>query len=231
MMRLIVARCEVSYVGRLTTTLPEAVRLLMLKPDGTFMVWADGCGSNVKPLNWMVAPTVLEQETDAEGRLTRLVVRKQRQEDRLEITIAEVLSDIEHELDALATLEKEGVERELQELLADAPTWCGEGLRLVRREWPTDIGPVDLMCKDGEDEWIAVEIKRIATIDAVEQLTRYLQRIRLDPALGSCRGVLAAQSIKPQARVLAEARGIHCVEVDLAVLRGEREPDLKLFAA
>jgi RecB family endonuclease NucS len=230
-MRLIVARCEVSYVGRLTTTLPEAVRLLMLKPDGTFMVWADGGGSNVKPLNWMVAPTVLEQETDADGALTRLIVRKQREEDRLEITIAEVLSDIEHELDTLATLEKEGVERELQELLADAPEWCGEGLRLVKREWPTDIGPVDLMCKDIEDEWIAVEIKRIATIDAVEQLTRYLQRIRLDPALGSCRGVLAAQTIKPQARVLAESRGIDCVEVDLAVLRGEREPDLKLFAA
>ncbi|HEX5851818.1 MAG TPA: endonuclease NucS [Solirubrobacteraceae bacterium] len=230
-MRLIVARCEVSYVGRLTTTLPEAVRLLMLKPDGTFMVWADGGGSNVKPLNWMVAPTVLEQETDAAGALTRLIVRKQREEDRLEISIAEVLSDIEHELDTLATLEKEGVERELQELLADAPQWCGEGLRLVKREWPTDIGPVDLMCKDIEDEWIAVEIKRIATIDAVEQLTRYLERIRLDPALGSCRGVLAAQTIKPQARVLAESRGIACVEVDLAVLRGEREPDLKLFAA
>ena len=230
-MRLIVARCEVSYVGRLTTTLPEAVRLLMLKPDGTFMVWADGGGSNVKPLNWMVAPTVLEQETDDEGALTRLVVRKQREEDCLEITIAEVLSDIEHELDTLASLEKEGVERELQELLAAAPEWCGEGLRLVKREWPTDIGPVDLMCKDVEDEWIAVEIKRIATIDAVEQLTRYLQRIRLDPALGSCRGVLAAQTIKPQARVLAESREIACVEVDLAVLRGEREPDLKLFAA
>lgn len=230
-MRLIVARCEVSYVGRLTTTLPEAVRLLMLKPDGTFMVWADGGGSNVKPLNWMVAPTVLEEETDEAGALTRLTVRKQREEDRLEITIAEVLSDIEHELDTLASLEKEGVERELQELLADAPEWCGEGLRLVKREWPTDIGPVDLMCKDVEDEWIAVEIKRIATIDAVEQLTRYLQRIRLDPALGSCRGVLAAQTIKPQARVLAESRGIDCVEVDLAVLRGEREPDLRLFAA
>jgi endonuclease len=230
-MRLIVARCEVSYVGRLTTTLPEAVRLLMLKPDGTFMVWADGGGSNVKPLNWMVAPTVVEEQTDTDGRLTGLIVRKQRQDDRLEIGIAEVLADMDHELDALAALEKEGVERELQELLAAAPQWCGEGLRLVKREWPTDIGPVDLMCKDGEDEWIAVEIKRIATIDAVEQLTRYLQRIRLDPALGSCRGVLVAQTIKPQARVLAESREIACVEVDLAVLRGEREPDLKLFAA
>jgi endonuclease len=230
-MRLIVARCEVSYVGRLTTVLPEAVRLLMLKADGTFMVWADGGGPNVKPLNWMTPPTVLEQETDSQGALTHLTVRKQRQEDRVEIAVAEVLSDIEHELDTVASLEKEGLERELQELLAGAPRWCGEGFRLVRREWPTDIGPVDLMCRDGEDEWVAVEIKRIATIDAVEQLTRYLERIRLDPALGSCRGVLAAQRIKPQARVLAQARGIECVEVDLEVLRGEREPELKLFAA
>jgi RecB family endonuclease NucS len=229
--RLIVARCEVSYVGRLTTVLPEAVRLLMLKADGTFMVWADGGGPNVKPLNWMTPPTVLEVQSDARGTLTHLTVRKQRQEDCLEIAIAEVLSDIEHELDTLASLEKEGLERELQELLAGAPQWCGEGFRLVRREWPTDIGPVDLMCRDGEDEWVAVEIKRIATIDAVEQLTRYLERIRLDPALGACRGVLAAQQIKPQARVLAQARGIECVEVQLEVLRGEREPELRLFAA
>jgi endonuclease len=228
--RLIVARCEVSYIGRLTTVLPEAVRLLMLKADGTFMVWADGGGA-VKPLNWMTPPTVLEAETDPGGALTRLVVRKQRQEDRVEIAFTEVLADIEHELDTLASLEKEGVERELQELLAGAPQWCGEGFRLVRREWPTDIGPVDLMCRDAQEEWVAVEIKRIATIDAVEQLTRYLERIRLDPALGACRGMLAAQEIKPQARVLAQARGIECVEVDLAVLRGEREPELRLFAA
>ncbi len=230
-MRLIVARCEVSYVGRLTTVLPEAVRLLMLKADGTFMVWADGGGPNVKPLNWMTPPTTVELQHDAEGRLVGMTVRKQRQEDRLEIAVAEVLSDIEHELDTLVSLEKEGLERELQELLADAPAWCGEGFRLVRREWPTDIGPVDLMCRDPEDEWVAVEIKRIATIDAVEQLTRYLERIRLDPALGACRGVLAAQRIKPQARVLAQARGIECVEVDLEVLRGERQPELRLFAA
>ncbi len=230
-MRLIVARCQVSYAGRLSTVLPEAVRLLMLKADGTFMVWADGGGSNVKPLNWMVAPTLIEEEAGEDGSLRRLLVRKRGQEERVEIAIAEVLSDVEHELDTLAALEKEGLERELQELLADAPQWCGEGLRLVRREWPTDIGPVDLMCRDGQDEWIAVEIKRIATIDAVEQLGRYLERIRLDPAMGRCRGVLAAQTIKPQARVLARARGIDCVEVDPAVLRGEREPDLTLFAA
>ena len=230
-MRLIVARCEVSYSGRLSTVLPEAVRLLMLKADGTFMVWADGGGSSVKPLNWMVAPTLIEQESGEDGQLRRLVVRKRGVDDCIDVSIAEVLSEVEHELDANASLEKEGMERELQELLAGAPQWCGEGFRLVRREWPTDIGPVDLMCKDAEDEWIAVEIKRVGTIDAVEQLTRYLERIQLDPALGSCRGVLAAQSIKPQARVLATARGIDCVEVDLAVLRGEREPELRLFAA
>jgi endonuclease len=229
--RLIVARCEVAYVGRLTTVLGEAVRLLMLKADGTFMVWADGGGPNVKPLNWMTPPTVVEEQLNDDGALCGLVVRKQRLQDTIEIAISEVLSDVEHELDTLASLEKEGLERELQELLAGAPQWCGEGLRLVRREWPTDIGPVDLMCRDGEDEWIAVEIKRIATIEAVEQLSRYLERIRLDPALGSCRGVLAAQTIKPQARVLAGARGIDCREVDLELLRGQREPDLRLFAA
>ena len=254
-MRLIVARCEVTYIGRTTTALPEAVLLLMCKGDGTFMVWADGGGPNVKPLNWMTPPTVLEEEregdglgrgnedaledgkaidargADGEGRLTRLVVRKQRDDERLEIAIAEVLTDVEHELDVSATLEKEGVERELQELLADAPHWCGEGFRLVRREWPTDIGPVDLMCRDLEDEWVAVEIKRIATLDSVEQLTRYLERIRVDPAMRECRGVLVAKHIKPQARVLAESRGLACVEVDLEVLRGNREPDLRLFAA
>jgi RecB family endonuclease NucS len=230
-MRLIVARCEVSYIGRVTTVLPEAVRLLMHKADGTFMVWADGGGPNVKPLNWMTPPVVLEEEHDVAGDLVGLVARKRRQEERLEIAVREVIADIEHELDTLVSLEKEGRERELQELLADAPAICGEGFRLVRREWPTDIGPVDLMCRDPDDGWVAVEIKRIGTIDSVEQLTRYLERIRTDPALRDCRGVLAAQHIKPQARVLAGARGIDCVEVDLHVLRGEREPELTLFAA
>jgi RecB family endonuclease NucS len=229
--RLIVARCEVTYIGRTTTALPEAILLLMCKGDGTFMVWADGGGPNVKPLNWMTPPTVLDEQRDAKGMLSGLVVRKQREDERLEIAIAEVLTDVEHELDVSATLEKEGVERELQELLADAPTWCGEGFRLVRREWPTDIGPVDLMCRDLEDEWVAVEIKRIATLDSVEQLTRYLERIRVDPAMASCRGVLVAKHIKPQARVLAESRGIACVEIELEVLRGNREPELRLFAA
>ncbi|HEX4836973.1 MAG TPA: endonuclease NucS [Solirubrobacteraceae bacterium] len=230
-MRLIVARCEVSYVGRTTTVLPEAVRLLMYKGDGTFMVWADGGSPNVKPLNWMTPPTVLAEERDPSGTLTRLEVRKRRDDERLEIAVAEVLVDVDHELDVLASLEKEGLERELQELLADAPHWCGEGFRLVRREWPTDIGPVDLMCRDALDEWIAVEIKRVATMESVEQLTRYLERIRLDPAMASCRGVLVAKRIKPQARVLAQARDIDCVEIDVEVLRGKREPELRLFAA
>ena len=222
-MRLIVARCEVRYTGRLLAVLPEALRLLMIKADGSVMVHADTGG--YKPSNWMTAPTVIEEEPE------RIVVRKRAgaSEDRLEIAIAEIVSDVTYDMGEAAALEKDGVERDLQEALAAAPARCGEGFRLVRREWPTDIGPVDLMCRDGDDEWIAVEIKRVATIDAVEQLSRYLERIRRDPALASCRGVLAAQVIKPQARVLAEDRGLACVEVDLAVLRGEREPDLTLF--
>jgi endonuclease len=210
----------------------------MIKADGTFMVWSDGGGQSVKPLNWMTPPTVMEEfpPTHATTGPYRIVVRKrgQRDGDRLEIDIAEVLSDVVHDMgppDEDAALSKDGVEAHLQELLAEQPAWCGEGLRLVRREWPTDIGPVDLMCRDAEDEWVAVEVKRVAGIEAVEQLTRYLERIRLDPAFASCRGVLVAQVIKPQARVLAGAREIACAEVDLAVLRGEREPDLRLFAA
>jgi endonuclease len=220
--RLIVARCEVEYSGRLSTRLPEAVRLIMLKTDGGVSIWHDG-GSSVKPQNWMTPPTVIEEEPGL------MVVRKRAgsTEDRLEIRIAEVISDVTHDMGEAAALEKEGVERELQELLADAPP---EGMRLVRREWPTDIGPVDLMCRDDEDGFVAVEIKRVGTIEAVEQLTRYLELICREPGLAHCRGVLAAPVIKPQARTLAEARGIECVEVDPAVLRGEREPDLTLFA-
>jgi endonuclease len=193
------------------------------------MVWADG-RPYVKPLNWMTPPTVIEESPGL------MIVRKRAgsSEDRLEISIAEMLSDVSHDMGSPgedAALAKDGVEAHLQELLAEQPHWCGEGLRLVRREWPTDIGPVDLMCRDSEEAWVAVEIKRVAGIEAVEQLARYLERIRLDPAFASCRCVLAAQVIKPQARVLAQARGIECVEVELAVLRGERQPELKLFAA
>ena len=223
--RLIVARCEVVYTGRLTAVLPESTRLVMVKADGSVLVHADAGG--YKPLNWMTPPTVVEEEPGL------LVVRRRagRSEDRLEIRLHEVLSDVEHEMGEAAPLEKDGVERHLQELLADDPGALGEELRLVRREWPTDVGPVDLMCRDETGAWVAVEVKRIATIEAVEQLGRYLERIRLDPARAACRGILAAQRVKPQAATLAEARGIRWVEVDFELLRGEREPDLTLFAA
>ena len=222
-MRLLVARCEVRYSGRLNAVLPEAVRLLILKADGSVLVHDDAGG--YKPLNWMTAPTTVEDEGD------RLIVRKPKTDDVLEIRLVEILSDVDHDMGESAALQKDGVERHLQEELAAAPTALGEELTLVKREWPTDIGPVDLMCKDATGEWVAVEIKRIGTIEAVEQLTRYLAFIREDPAKAGCRGVLAAQTIKPQAVALAESRDIRCVEVDLAILRGDREPDLTLFAA
>ena len=223
-MRLIVARCEVVYSGRLSAFLPESTRLLILKDDGSVLVHADAGG--YKPLNWMTPPTVIEEDGE------RIVVRKRagKAEDRLEIRIVELLSDVTHEMGEAAGLEKDGVERDLQEALAAAPERLGEELRLVRREWPTDVGPVDLMCRDREDGWVAVEIKRIGTIEAVEQLSRYLERIRIDPAKAACRGILAAQQLKPQAVALATARGISCVEVDLDVLRGLREPELTLFS-
>ena len=227
-MRLLVARCEVVYTGRLTAVLPEAVRLVVLKADGSVLVHDDAGG--FKPLNWMTPPTVLETEGDP---LTSLVVRKRagKTEDRLEIRVLELISDAEHEFGEAAALEKDGVERDLQAELAARPGAVEPGLRLVRREWPTDIGPVDLMCRDEENEFVAVEVKRIAGIDAVEQLDRYLERLRLDPELAAIRGLLVAQRIKPQAATLAAARGIGCVEVDLDVLRGEREPELTLFGS
>jgi endonuclease len=219
-MRLVVARCEVHYTGRLTATLPEALRLLVFKADGSVLVHDDAGG--YKPLNWMTPPTVLEEDGQT------ILVRKRagKTEDRLEIRIAEVLSDSSHDMGETAPLAKDGVERHLQEELAAQPQALGEALSLVRREWPTDIGPVDLMCRDESGRWVAVEIKRVVTIDAVEQLSRYLERIAED-----CRGVLAGQSVKPQARTLAESRGIRCIEVDLAILRGEREPELTLFSS
>jgi RecB family endonuclease NucS len=221
--RLVVARCEVRYSGRLSALLPESTRLLIFKSDGSVLVHADAGG--YKPLNWMTPPTAVEELGD------RIVVRKRagKAEDRLEIRLIEVLSDVSHEMGEAAGLEKDGVERDLQEELAARPETLGEELRLVRREWPTDIGPLDLMCRDPAGEWVAVEVKRIAGIEAVEQLGRYLERIRLDSARAACRGVLAAQRFRPQALTLAESRGIRCVEVDLAVLRGEREPELTLF--
>jgi len=195
----------------------------MVKSDGSVMVHADTGG--YKPQNWMTPPCVIDER---EGEY--IEVRKLKGEDKLEIRIAEVLSDVTHDMGEAAALEKDGVERDLQLLLADDPTHIAEGLRLVKREWPTDVGPVDLMCRDEDDGWVAVEIKRVGTIDAVEQLSRYLDCIRADPSRAACRGYLVAQQIKPQAVALAESRGIECVAVDLAVLRGEREPELTLFA-
>jgi hypothetical protein len=221
--RLIVARCEVRYSGRLTAVLPEAVRLLILKADGSVLVHDDAGG--YKPLNWMSGATFIEDAGDT------LVVRKPKADDVLEIRLVEILSDVGHDMGASAALQKDGVERDLQLELAAAPDALGEELTLVRREWQTEVGPVDLMCRDEDGRWVAVEIKRVATIEAVEQLTRYLGFIREDPAKSGCRGILAAQRLKPQAVTLAESRDIRCVEVDLALLRGEREPDLTLFTA
>ena len=223
-MRLVVACCEVRYTGRLTAVLPPSTRLLIFKSDGSVLIHADAGG--YKPLNWMTPPTAIEDRGDV------ILVRKRAggAEDCLEIRMLDVLSDVSHEMGEAAGLEKDGVERDLQEELAARPDALGEGLRLVRREWPTDIGPVDLMCRDAEDAWVAVEVKRIAGIEAVEQLVRYLERIRVDPARADCAGVLAAQRFRPQALTLADTRGIRCVEVDLAVLRGEREPELTLFS-
>ena len=222
-MRLIVARCEVIYSGRLTAVLPEAVRLLILKADGSVLVHDDAGG--YKPLNWMTAPTFVVDDGDS------LVVTKPRTDDALEIRLVEVLSDVSHDMGESAALQKDGVERDLQETLAATPSALGEELALVRREWQTEIGPVDLMCRNEAGAWVAVEIKRIGTIEAVEQLTRYLEFIRRDPVKRQCRGILAAQKLRPQAVALAESRGLRCVEIDLDVLRGEREPDLTLFAA
>lgn len=222
-MRLIVARCEVRYAGRVSAFLPESTRLIVLKADGSVLVHADAGG--YKPLNWMTPPTMIDESPG------ELVVRKVKgsTEERLEIHLQEVLSDVCHDMGEAASLEKDGVERDLQEALADQPGALGETLRLVRREWPTDIGPVDLMCRDEAGGWVAVEVKRVGTIDAVEQLGRYLERIRLDSARAGCRGFLAAQQLKPQAVRLGEARGISCVEIDLELLRGLREPELTLF--
>jgi RecB family endonuclease NucS len=174
----------------------------------------------------MTPPTVIETSEDL------VVVRKRagRSEDRLEIRLLEVLSDVTHDMGEAAALEKDGVERDLQLLLAGDPGAIEPGLRLVKREWPTDVGPVDLMCRDSGEGWVAVEIKRVGTIDAVEQLTRYLDCIRADPSRAACRGILVAGQLKPQAIALAEQRAIATAQVDLAVLRGEREPELTLFA-
>ena len=219
-MRLVIARCSVDYSGALTSHLASAVRLLMVKADGCVAIHADG--GAYKPLNWMNAPNLLVEE---EGRW----VVTSRKGETLTITLEEVLHDSLHELGEDPGLNKDGVEAHLQELLAEHPEELQEGLRLVRREYPTDIGPVDLLCRDVDGAAVAVEVKRRGEIDGVEQLTRYLERLNRDPLLRPVRGIYAAQVIKPQARVLAEERGIYCAEVDYDALRGLESDALKLF--
>lgn len=219
-MRLVLARCAVDYDGRLTAHLPSAVRLLMVKADGCVAVHADG--GAYKPLNWMTAPNTLCEEP---GRWT--VTNPQG--ETLRITFEDVVLDVSHECGEDPGLTKDGVEAHLQELLAAQPATLGEGVSLVRREYPTDIGPVDLLCRDANGNTVAVEVKRRGEIDGVEQLSRYLERLNRDPLLRPVRGVLAAQRIKPQARVLAEDRGIYCVEVDYDALRGHESDELRLF--
>ena len=219
-MRLVIARCSVDYAGRLSAHLPEATRLVMVKADGCVAIHADG--GAYKPLNWMNAPNTLVDEGD------RWTVTNPKGET-LTITLHEVFSDVGHELGDDPGLQKDGVEAHLQELLAASPTSIEHGLTLVRREYPTAIGPIDLVCRDAEGNVVAVEVKRRGEIDGVEQLARYIERLHLDSSLGQVRGVFVAQSIKPQARVLAEARGFTWVEVDYDELRGLRPDDLRLF--
>ena len=219
-MRLVVARCTVDYQGRLTAHLPEAVRLIMVKADGCVAIHADG--GAYKPLNWMNAPNTL---LDHGGHWTVTNPKG----EQLTITLLDVLSDSEHPLGDDPGLQKDGVEAHLQELLAAAPHAIEEGLTLVRREYPTAIGPIDLVCRDTDGLVVAIEVKRRGDIDGVEQLGRYIERLHLDSSLGSVRGVFVAQVVKPQARVLAEARGYRVVEVDYDELRGLRPDDLRLF--
>jgi RecB family endonuclease NucS len=223
--RLVIARCTVDYVGKLTAHLPSAVRLLMVKADGSVSIHADDRA--YKPLNWMSPPCTLRIEVDAAGAGVWTVSNKA--DERLVITIEEVVHDVSHELGVDPGLVKDGVEAHLQELLAEQVETLGAGWRLVRREYPTAIGPVDLLCRDAAGVAVAVEIKRRGEIDGVEQLTRYLELLNRDPLLSPVRGVFAAQEIKPQARVLALDRGIDCVTVDYATLRGADDPSSRLF--
>lgn len=219
-MRLIIARCRVEYTGRLSSELPLATRLIMVKSDGTLAIHSDGNAS--KPLNWMVSPNNIEigeerwEVTNSKG-------------ERLRIFIDEVLEDVTHDLGDDPGLIKDGVEAHLQELLATRPWVLEDGLELIRREYPTDIGPVDLLCSDGSGRVVAVEVKRRGEISGIEQLVRYMERLDHDPRLSPVRGVLAAQSIAPQALVLANARGIDAIEVDYDGLREVEDAELRLF--
>ena len=219
-MRLVFARCTVDYEGRLTAHLPEATRLIMVKSDGCVAIHADG--GAYKPLNWMNAPNKLVEE---EG-VWRVSNPKG---EVLIITLHEIFSDFSHEMGIDPGLQKDGVEAHLQELLADDPSFLVEGLELIKREYPTDLGPVDLLCRTAKGETIAVEIKRKGEIDGVEQLTRYLDFLNRDPLIKPVRGIFAAQEIRPQAKVLAEDRGIQCVVIDYDEIRGIESNRLRLF--
>ena len=223
-MRLVIATCSVDYVGRLTAHLPTATRLLLVKADGSVSVHADDRA--YKPLNWMTPPCTLKDQL-VDGAGTWTVTNKAG--EQLVITIDEVFHDVQHDLGVDPGLQKDGVEAELQRLLALHVETFGAGWQLVRREYPTAIGPVDLLCRDAAGTTVAVEIKRRGEIDGVEQLTRYLELLNRDPLLAPVKGVFAAQEIKPQARVLARDRGIDCVTVDYAVLKGTDDPTQRLF--
>ena len=219
-MRLLVARCTVEYAGRLETRLPEALRLVMVKADGCVAIHSDG--GAYKPLNWMTAPNVIEDNSD------HWIVRNPKGE-AMTITFHEIFHDSAHELGEDPGLEKDGVEKQLQELLAASPEAMEPGLTLIRREHYTALGPVDILCKDTAGNTVVIEVKRRGEIDGVEQLGRYLEYLRVDTSLGVLRGVFVAQSIKPQARTLAETRGLTWKEVDYDELRGRRVDELRLF--
>ncbi len=219
-MRLVIADCSVDYAGRLSAHLPRAVRLIMVKADGCVAIHSDG--GAYKPLNWMTAPNTVVEEPE------RWTVTNPKGE-RLTITVFDLISDTSHDLGLDPGLQKDGVEAHLQVLLAARPWVIEDGLSLIRREYPTDIGPVDLLCGDSEGNTVAVEIKRRGEIDGVEQLARYLERLNLDPRLAPVRGVFVAQSITPQARTLAAARGLEAIEIDYDGLREIESDHLTLF--
>ena len=231
-MRLVIARCAVDYAGRLTAHLPLATRLLLVKADGSVLVHSDG--GSYKPLNWMSPPCRLsvgdpDDDARAAGVAQVWTVQHAKTDDRLVVSIHEVLHDSSHDLGVDPGLVKDGVEAHLQKLLAEQVNRLGDGWSLVRREYMTAIGPVDLLCRDAGGATVAVEVKRRGDIDGVEQLTRYLELLGRDPLLAPVSGVFAAQEIKPQARVLARDRGIRCVTVDYDALRGIEPDDLRLF--
>ena len=231
-MRLVIATCSVDYEGRLSAHLPLATRLLLVKADGSVLVHSDG--GSYKPLNWMSPPCAMAEvgpdPAEAEEGVTAVwVVQHAKSEDRLRVRIHEVHHDSAHELGVDPGLVKDGVEAHLQRLLAEHITTLGEGWTLTRREYMTPIGPVDILCRDGRGGTVAVEIKRRGDIDGVEQLSRYLELMNRDPLLAPVSGVLAAQVIRPQARTLAEDRGIRCVVLDYDTLKGIDTSEHRLF--